>query len=77
MPATTSSVDAVVIGQPRCRTLTSPDVKALVTVNRNLGRLQQIYADKVMIVYRATKPLIAPSASDVSHESVGNLADQC
>ena len=77
LPETVDAVDAVVIGQPRCRTLVDPAVRALVTVNVKQGRLSEIYSDHEIRLFAASGRLIRPSASEVAQEDPGKLSDQC
>jgi hypothetical protein len=77
LPETLDAVDAVVIGQPRCRTLVDPAVRALVTVNIEQGRLSEIYSDHEIRLFEASGRLIRPSVSEVAREDPGRLSDQC
>lgn len=77
LPSDLGAVDTVLIGQPRCRTLTDPAVLAMVAANLQDGALRLARTDRLLRVYVATAPLHAPTAAEISAQPQGQLADNC
>ena len=77
LPTSLADVDAIVIGQPRCRTLTDQGVRALVAANLANGTLHSIYTDNVITVYGSNGPLVAPTSTEIASQPKGNLSDDC
>jgi len=77
-PASLTAIHTVVIGAPQCRL--EPDsraTRAIVAVNLAAGRLDKIYGDSAMTVYKVTSPLAAPSAAQIAAQPPTNLAAGC
>lgn len=77
VPADLRRVDTVLVGQPRCRTLVDPGVRALVQKNVALGSMREAHSDRLLQVYVATGPLRAPTAAETAKEPTGKPTDNC
>jgi len=77
VPADLRRVDTVLLGQPRCRTLTDRGVRALVQANLGLGTLREAQSDRLLRVYVATGPLHAPTPAQIAKQPQGHLVDNC
>ena len=77
LPTDLATVDTVLLGQPRCRTLLDPTIRAFVTTNVRSGSLRLVRSDRLLRVYVAQRPLHAPSQAEIDAEPRGQLADNC
>jgi len=77
LPANLATVDTVLLGQPRCRTLIDPTIRAFVATNVRSGSLRLVRSDRLFRVYVASQPLHAPSRAEIDSEPKGRLADNC
>jgi hypothetical protein len=76
LPAAATS-DAVIVGQPRCRTPIDPGIRALVAANLATGALVQVYSDRLLVIYRSTRPLATPSQAEIAAQPPSRLEDAC
>lgn len=77
LPADLAGFDTVVVGQPRCRTLIDPGIRALVQVNLAAGTLREVHTDRLVHVYVATGTLRLPTREQVDAQPLGRLSDHC
>jgi 4-amino-4-deoxy-L-arabinose transferase-like glycosyltransferase len=76
-PTDLASIDTVLVGQPRCRTLTDPAVLALVDANLKAGTLRLVRSDRLLRVYVAIGRLRWPAEAEISAQPRARLADNC
>ena len=73
----TASWQAIVLGQPRCRTLRDRGIRALIALNLPSGSLREIHTDRILTVYRVEKHMQLPTPAQVASVPTGSLADHC
>jgi 4-amino-4-deoxy-L-arabinose transferase-like glycosyltransferase len=77
VPGDLSRVDLVVVGQPRCRTLVDPAVRALVASNLSKRSLRLVLSDRLVRAYEVVAPLSQPTQAEILDQPVGSLAEHC
>jgi len=76
-PADMSSVDMIVLGQPRCRVLRPREVRALIVANLQTQAIRLIHTDRLVKVYIVDHPLTLPTVALVRAQPFEGLADHC
>lgn len=74
-PALVARTDTVVLSQPRCNTVVSAAVRALVAANES--RLHRVYDDRRIVVLAADGPLVMPTPEQVSAQPALDIAELC
>jgi hypothetical protein len=72
-----ASAQAVIIGQPRCRTLVDLGIQALVATNLANGSLVPVYSDRLLVIYRAVRTLTIPSPAGIAAQPTRRVEDDC
>ncbi len=77
VPSQLTAVDMIIVGKPRCRTLRSRAILALVTENLRNGNLQLVHTDRLLTAYVVNRPLTPPTSAQVTAQPNQHLADHC
>ncbi|HST50102.1 ArnT family glycosyltransferase [Jatrophihabitans sp.] len=77
LPKDFQGIDTVLIGQPRCHTVSDPVVRAFVVTNLRSGSLRLVRTDRLARLYLASGPLQAPTADEIRAQPVVQLVTGC
>jgi hypothetical protein len=77
LPKDISKVDTVLIGQPQCRTLVDPTIRAFVATNMHTAALHLIRTDRLLLVYVVSGVLHPPTQAEIKAQPLGRLSDHC